>query len=347
MTETIHKILQPRYALVGHKGKVNSVAFSPDGKIIATGGHDSKIIFWATLTGEMVGSLEGHYRSIESIAFSPDGKLLAGGGFDQSFRIWNVETKSVLKRFTGHTDVVTSVAFSRDGKMIASGSADKSIRIWSVESGETLKVMEGYTPKLVESILTKVRKKQDDNKGHTSCVTSVAFSHDGNFVASGCKDETVKYWSVETGQLVWTLRGHGHPVSSIAFSPNGELIASGSTEDDAPTNGSGKAKKQAPEDDKTIRIWSSKSGYPVRIINTKTYDVKSISFSPDGKLIATGGWDYTQNRNTIRLWSVETGELIRPYDGHFAKVASVAFSPDGRMLSSVGDDKIVKLFNVE
>ncbi|KIJ41772.1 hypothetical protein M422DRAFT_171792 [Sphaerobolus stellatus SS14] len=150
-------------------------------------------------------------------------------------------------------------------------------------------------------------------QGHTDWVSSVSFSPDGRYIASGSGDQTVHLWSVETGMPVdQPYEGHTKSVNSVSFSPDGRYIASGS-------------------DDGTVCLWSVETGMPVgQPYEGHTKSVNSVSFSPDGRYIASGSYD-----DTVRLWSVETGMPVgQPYEGHTYLVSSVSFSPDGRYIAS-------------
>ncbi len=166
--------------LEGHTYSVYSVAFSPDGKRLATGSDDKSAKIWDLDSGKALTTLEGHTSAVWSVAFSPDGKRLATGSLDKSAKIWDLDSGKALTTLEGHTKSVQSVAFSPDGKRLATGSADNSAKIWDLDSGKALTTLEG----------------------HTNSVTSVAFSPDGKRLATGSADNSAKIWILQPDTLI-------------------------------------------------------------------------------------------------------------------------------------------------
>jgi WD40 repeat protein/uncharacterized caspase-like protein len=312
----------------GHASLVISVAFSPDGRLIASGSSDSTIKLWDAATCNQLRSLEGHTGPVNSVAFSPDGKVIASGSGDKTIKLWDVATGNQVRSLEGHTGYVTSVAFSPDGKVIASGSGDKTIKLWDAATGKQLRSLEG----------------------HTGEVNSVAFSPDGKWIASGSQDKTIKLWDAATGKQLRSLEGYTGGVNSVTFSPDGKVIASGS-QVKAPADGRDLVARNVLGEslsggkDKTIKLWDAATGKELRSLEGHTGDVNSVAFSPDGKMIASGSQD-----KTIKLWDAATGKQLRSLEGQrgaqslFGQgdtgyVFSIAFSPDGRVIASVNQFK--------
>lgn len=189
---------------------VNSVAFSNDGKMLASGSEDGNLYLWNVTTGEKIKSLTEDTENIFSIAFCPDGKTLASGAADNNISLWDLSSSENIATLEGHTDWVFSVDVSQDGKMLASGSKDKTIRIWDTTTNKELMPL----------------------IGHSNVVWSVAFSPDGKTLASGSEDHTIRLWDIESGEQIETITGHTGAVKCVAFSPDGTKIAS-STDDGA------------------------------------------------------------------------------------------------------------------
>ena len=232
--------------LRGHKGNVDSVAFSPDGTRLASGSADKKIILWDTKTGKALQTLEGHKKSVLSVAFSPDGARLASASADHTIILWDAKSGKALQTLEGHKDSVGSVAFSPDGARLASASVE--IILWDAKTGKALQTLEGHenpalnvafspdgarlaSGSLDHTIIlwdAKSGKALQTLEGHKDYVGSVAFSPDGARLASGSADDTIILWDAKSGKALQTLKGHVNFVLSVAFSPDGTRLASGS-----------------------------------------------------------------------------------------------------------------------
>jgi len=195
--------------LMKHSDVVYSVAFSPDGKTLASGGEDTNIILWDVATGKPIGQpLRGHEGAIRSVAFSPNGEVLASGSEDNIAFLWNAKTgQPIGQPLKGHLNPIWSIAFSPDGKTLATGSLDSTILLWDVKTGQRLGEPLGR---------------------NTSDVLSLVFSPDGKMLISGSDNNTITLWDMETRQPIGQpLSGHTDSVFAVALSPNGKTLASG------------------------------------------------------------------------------------------------------------------------
>lgn len=184
--------------LTGHSDIVFSVAFSPDGKLLATGSWDTTVRLWDVKTGALFRTLSGHRGHVMPAVFSPGGKTLASSGDDATIKVWDTATGALVRTLTGHGERVRSVVFSPNGKLLASGSDDASVRLWAAETGKLLrKIMPVELPlQLLAPVGKKLFGLEFD--GHSYGIVSVAFSPDGETLASSSVDPIIKLWNVET-----------------------------------------------------------------------------------------------------------------------------------------------------
>jgi WD40 repeat protein len=250
----------------GHENGVWGVAYSPDGRQVALTGADV-IDVWDLASHQPVLSLRGHSGFIYSVAFSPDGKYLASGGMDTTIKLWDRASGRLVRSYLGHEGFVREVDFSRDSQQIASASEDKTVRLWSVNSDREFATL----------------------YGHENFVHSVSFSPDGHRVASGSLDQTTRLWFV-ANELQLTFHGHDGWVKNVAFGPDSRHVATGSY-----TFATGSF----------LQIWDPVTGERIQTFPGVRYPVQSLAFSPDGKRLATIGFD-----ETIGVWDAKTGERL-------------------------------------
>ncbi|EMD37120.1 hypothetical protein CERSUDRAFT_84154 [Gelatoporia subvermispora B] len=291
--------------LEGHTGPVICIAFSRDGKCLASGSSDKTLRLWNTETGTLVSPQPvGHEDHVYCVAFSPTGRCVASGSKDHTIRLWDPETgPTPTTTFRGHSDTIFSISFSPDGRRLASASGDCTLRAWDVITG-----------------LTVVGPLE----GHEATVESVSFSPDGHQIVSGSWDKTIRIWNADTGEmLVGPMQGHKESVFSVAFNPDGRLVASGS-------------------EDKTIRIWDAETGRQVvdPLRGHKSW-VRSVAFSPDGNFVASGSDDKTVRLWDVSTGEMIAG----PFEGHTDQLRSVVISPDGKRVASCSIDKTIRLWD--
>lgn len=286
-------------SLTGHVGEVNALQFSPDGRSVAASSNDGpEVLLWDTRTRSRINSFDGHRSPVRHVLFSPDGETLATSShIDRTTRLWNARTGRQLASFTGATGLM---AFSPDGSVFVTGGREfSSVRLWDARTHRHL----------------------GDLKGLTGMVASVAFSPDGDMLATAGWDGKLRLWTVRDRRLTSTITGHTDAAQSVSFTPDGRSLVS-----------SGR--------DGAARLWDVRDNRRLATLSGHTGAIWSAAVSPDGTALATVGDD-----RAVRLWDLRTHRQVALYTSHTGVLRSALFAPDGRTIVTSSDDETVRLWD--
>ncbi len=299
------------------------IRYSRDGKTIVTGNFNGTVKLWNATSGSLLKTLDGHTDVVYKGVYSPGEKIVASCSRDGKIKLWDVASGLELRTLAGHTRAVKAVAFTPDGKLLGSVSNDGTLRLWNVATGKE------------ERSFVHTRSTDVDDS-----VYSLVFISHGKTVLSGNGDGTISYWDVASGKETRVLHGHTQGVFSLTLSSDGRWFASGSF-------------------DHVVKLWDLKTGNEIRTFADKkmegvTEEVRGVSLSSDGKLLASSEDGFTQSGNEfhyvykrIKIWDIKTGKQIWVLDEPKFEINGVAFSPDSRILAAAGADGIIQLWNVK
>ncbi|WP_426750384.1 WD40 repeat domain-containing protein [Myxococcus sp. Y35] len=279
------------------EGSVLALAFSPDGKLLASGGYDAVVRVWDVKSGARVAELKGHEAEVHAVAFSPDGRWLAAAGRPGALWLWDWQQGRRVALLAGHTDVVRGLAFSPDGERLASAGLDRTVRVWNVRDGAellrfshddiaTAVAFSSEGGRLVSTSLDRTarvwdlaaRRELHRLTGHGDKVESCAFSADGERVMTAAADRSIRFWSARTGALLDVQRPSGE-LSAVAIDGRFEQLV------------------QAGWEGRVQRV-DVRDGEVVERLDAHRTFVMSVALSPDGRTYASGGMD-----GVLKVWS--------------------------------------------
>ncbi len=328
-----------RLVLHGHRARVVSALFSPDGNTVLTASRDHTARLWNAADGKPLGVFNGHEAALTSARFSSDGKTVLTTSEDGTARLWDAAGTTHSRTLGGLYEPVLAADFSHDGQTVATAGKDGGVRLWNTTDGT-------------------LRRRLT---GHQGAVTSVRFSPDGKTLLSGSEDLSARLWDVASGRLLREFRGyHQYAIAATQFSSDGKRILTASW--DGTTllwdigSGSrplhvlqGRTAQFSPDDatvltsgtDGRARVWSTATGKELLALKGHEGPLGSAVFSRDGKAVLTTGAD-----KTVRLWDLESGEEQRTLAGHEDGVVSGVFSRDGKTLLTASDDGTARLWDM-
>jgi len=350
----------------GHKGRILSMAFSPDGKMLASAGDDEGIKLWDVETGKELMTFYGHKQGVNCVAFSPDGKKIASASNDFTVKLWDVMTGRELVPEMNHINIVNTVAFSPDGKTIVSGGNDEALSLWNAETGKFL------------GIIGQAKRYESNADGLThynqEAVNLAVFSPTNDSYAWATADSKIGLVALQAGQIRH-LTGHTAPVNSLVFMPDGKTLISASANEVKFWNVQSGSEIPGPETPKNIQSMSiTRDGRSLAFVDgsgdlkfvvgdgkagPKTFKAKtagnlrSVLFSPDNDKVATAAFVpdpgsvgmQGAGNYVIKLWSKSSAAETAVFEGEANTLWTASVSPDGRKLAVSDAYSTIRIWN--
>ena len=329
---------------IGHTSAIQSVSFSPGGKLTATSAFDHTVKIWDTEKGFLLLNLLIHSEKVNTVSFSPDGKIILTASNDSTAKLCDARTGRLMVSLV-HSSIVREASFSPDGNRILTVTVDYTAKIWDAKTGKLLQTLKGpdksasFSPdgkKVVNYSADKTVEIWDANSGrrlsaltgHSYYIYHTSFSPDGNKIVSASGDGTAKIWDAKTGQLLFTLEGHSDAVLNASFSPDSKRVVTSSR-------------------DNTAKIWDAVSGILLFSLEAHTASLTSAVFSPASPNDPTGGSKIVTSSmdNTSKIWDAKTGKLLFDLKGHTDYVNAAIFSKNGRKVATASNDNTVIIWD--
>ena len=345
----------PGTILESKRGMVRSVAFSPDGQLIATVGSDQVVKLWSGETFKQLHVFRGHADSIGVVRFSPNGKTLMSAASDKTTKLWDVEAP-LRAHFKAHRQNILTMAFSPDGNTLVSSGVDSEIHAWDTATGN-LKFTVRHSATVYDTIFTPagktlivggLRRTVDGPLGGVvrlwnmqtqradktwdeipEPVHNLALSPDGKTLAAGCAEGKIYLWDLTTNRAIPEIASQLKEITSLAFSTDGKILAAGgpTLELNQPSVGD-------------IELWDWQAQKRRKNLKGHSQNVWDLAFHPDGTHMASCSTD-----GTVKLWEMPHGKASITFHGHMEAVRKVAFTPDGKRIVSVGGDRRLHLWD--
>jgi len=333
-------------AVGGHRGRIRSVQFSPDGRLFATAGMDGAVRIWNATNGSATEITLHHDKPVHDLQFSPDGRWLATAAEDNTARVWSVASGEMRFAAVQHSQAINSVRYSPDGRWLATASEDHTAQIWNAATGQP----------------------EGDAIRHDGPVNDAEFSPKGDLLATAGDDDTAQLWDVRTGSPVGRKMNHAHDVRSVRFSPDGKRVVTAGKDGVARVWDVATGRPITPPLQHSIPLWTAEFSPDGRMVmgaggdgnsggNARVWDaatgeprtppmrhgdtIRNARFSPDGRWIVTASHD-----RSTSLWNASTGARVGGIFRSTHMMKWISFSPDGSHLLAAGEDEMWRLWDV-